>query len=443
MKHYLTSFLALLFCSASIKAQSPERIIPRATIPVPVRPYDLISIEQLNHYFDQPYTFDSNGTFQVKSSAFSQSTAIPAQFSNAFLFPKYITEEMKTAAYDRLKDQNRFGSELNVGVMASFSPDSIWKSQGLQFRVGFEQKNIIASSFSKDLFHVLFSGNASYAGETANFDQSSFTSLGYQSFKLGILQRAQHSMFSVDVGLVHGINLSEIHLNSASLYTQPDGSYLDLNWKGSYMQTGRVSNQWKNTPSMGASIDLDIRKQFGSRMILHGSIKDLGFINWNESSTQIKSDTAFRFSGLQFFDVLNLGKDATITIGDSLLNKLKSNELNAAEMRALPALFKVEASRLYSIKNKFITLNTAIQYRMIKGYQPLYSVEVGYVIKSFNSIKLNLMYGGYGGFQTGINYTFLHYKEQRLTIGTYFNEGFLNSKQLSGAGLQLHYQHRL
>ncbi|HPH83664.1 MAG TPA: hypothetical protein PL185_13885, partial [Flavobacteriales bacterium] len=155
MSHLTFCLISGLFFTGSLLAQNTAEQIP---IPKPVK--DQIELEKLHHYLGEPYTFDSNGTVRVSAYAFSQSNCIPTEFSNAFIFPKFIDEQMKEAAYKRLKDNNSFGAELSFSAMASFSPDSIWKSQGLQFRIGIEQKTLVSAEFSKDLFHVLFGGNA-------------------------------------------------------------------------------------------------------------------------------------------------------------------------------------------------------------------------------------------------------------------------------------------
>ncbi len=436
MKKQFSFFAFCVFQCMFLMAQKP---IKSQVIPQVVTASQLVPLEKLQCYFDQPFTFDSNGTIRLSGQFFSQSNAIPTQFSNVFLFPTFITEEMKSAAYDRLKTTNHFGAELNASVIASFSPDSIWKSQGLQFRIGIEQKSIIASQFSNDLFHVLFSGNAAYAGKLVTFDESSFTSIGYQSFKIGILQRHLNNMFSVDLGLVHGINYSQVLFNKASLFTQLDGSYLDINWQGNYSQTGRVSNQLKNQPSMGASIDLEARQAFNGRWIIHEQIQDLGFINWNQSSTYIPSDTSFRFSGLQFYDLLNFDKNTTLNVGDSLLNKLQKNKVQTQQMTILPALFRLEANRLFARK---ITVGASVQYRYIKGFQPMASIELGKGLGN-NLVKLGFHYGGYGGFQTSLRAVLINKTKQSFSIGTYFTEGLINPKKWSGAGFQINYQHRL
>ena len=401
---------------------------------------DYVSLEMMQKRFELPYTFDSNGMVRTHFHAFTQSNSLPSQFSNAFVFPQFIDESRKANAFNMLKPENRFGSELSLEVLASFSPDSIWKSQGLQLRIGFEQQRFIAAKYSSDLFHLLFSGNASFAGKTADLGNTDFTSIAYRTFKVGMMQRNKNGMFSVDIGLVQGQNFTRFKFDDAQLFTQEAGSYLDLTWKGNYYQSERESNKLHNQPSMGASINIEARQSYRGKWMFHELVKDLGFINWNESTKHIQGDTSIRFSGIQFNDILNFDSYATVNIGDTLLNKVRKDQIESKYLVSLPTLFRIEAFRL--MPKKF-TLGAALQYRYIVGYNPLASIEIGKTFSRMKAIKMGVSYGGFGTFQSNINCILINNSNQSLSLGTMFNEGFFSSKNLSGAGIQVQYQIRL
>jgi hypothetical protein len=401
---------------------------------------DYVSLEMMQKRFESPYTFNSNGMVKTHFHAFTQSNSLPTQFSNAFVFPKFINESLKENAYNLLKPQNRFGSEMSLEVLASFSPDSIWKSQGLQLRIGYEQQRFLALQYSSDLFRLIFSGNASYAGKIADFGNTDFTSMAYQTFKVGILQRNKNSMYSVDLGLVKGQNLTQINFDEARLYTQEAGSFLDLSWKGNYYQSESESNKQLNKASLGASISIEARQSFRGKWMFHELIKDLGFVNWNESTKHIQADTSIRFSGIQFNDILNLDSYANINIGDTLLNKVLKDQAESKHIVSLPTVFRIEAFRLM---RKNFTVGTAIQYRYIVGYKPLASIEIGKTFSQLKAVKIGFMLGGYGAFQTNLTCVLVNNSDHYLSLGTCFNEGLLSPKKLAGAGFQLNYQIRL
>jgi len=430
-------FLCFIITMQQLSGQSkitPDSISPSILL------IDYVSLEMMQKRFELPYTFDSNGMVRTHFHAFTQSNSLPTQFSNSFVFPKFIDESRKENAYNTLKSENRFGAEFSLDVLASFSPDSIWKSQGLQLRIGYEQQRYIASQYSSDLFRLLFSGNASFAGKTADFGNTDFTSMAYRTFKVGMMQRNKNGMFSVDFGLVQGQNFTQINFDEAQLYTQEAGSYLDLTWKGNFYQSERESNKLSNQPSLGASISLEARQSFRSKWMFRELVKDLGFVNWTESTKHIQGDTSIRFSGIQFNDILNFDQYASINIGDTLLNKVRKNEVEGKYLVSLPTLFRMEAFRL--MPKKF-TLGAAIQYRYIVGYKPLASIEIGKTFSQLRIVKIGFLFGGYGGFQTNLTCVLINNSEHCLSLGSCFNEGLLSPKKLAGAGFQLNYQIRL
>ena len=429
----------LCFILAMQQLSGQNKINPDSITPSLIS-IDYVSLEMMQKRFELPYTFDSNGMVRTHFHAFTQSNSLPTQFSNAFVFPQFIDESRKANAYNTLKPENRFGSELSLEVLASFSPDSIWKSQGLQLRIGFEQQRFIASQYSSDLFHLLFSGNASFAGKTADLKNTDFTSIAYRTFKVGMMQRNKNSMFSLDFGLVQGQSFTQFKIDEAQLFTQEAGSYLDLTWKGNYYKSERESNKMRNQPSLGASISLEARQSYRGKWMFHELVKDLGFVNWNESTKHVQGDTSIRFSGIQFNDILNFDSYASINIGDTLLNKVRKDQIESKYLVSLPTLFRMEAFRL--MPRKF-TLGAAIQYRYIVGYKPLASIEIGKTFSRFRAVKIGFLLGGYGSFQTNITFVLINNIDHCLSLGTCFNEGLLSPKKLAGAGFQLNYQIRL
>ena len=436
-------FLCFIISMQQLSGQNkntPDSIYPDVIL------IDYVSLEMMQKRFELPYTFDSNGMVKTHFHAFTQSNSLPTEFSNAFVFPQFIDESRKANAYNALKPENRFGSELSLEVLASFSPDSIWKSQGLQLRVGYEQQRFIASKYSSDLFRLLFSGNASFAGGTAEIGMTDFMSMpffksmAFKTFKVGMMQRNKNSMFSVDLGLVQGQNFTQVNFDKAYLFTQEAGSYLDFTWKGNFYQSGRETNKLGNQPSLGASISIEARQSYRGKWMFHELVKDLGFVNWNESTKLIQVDTSIRFSGIQFNDILNFDQYASINIGDTLLNKVQKNKVEGKYLVSLPTLFRLEAFRLMP---RYFTLGAAIQYRYNVGYKPLASIEIGKTFSKLRAVKIGFMFGGYGGFQTNLTCVLINNSDHCLSLGTIFNEGLLNPKKLAGAGFQLNYQIRL
>lgn len=385
----------------------------------------------------------SKANVQVYANASSNSNSVPSSFSNAFVNPKFIDNELKSKAYDRLNGMGRLGLELDYGIEAQIFPDSTWSEnqQALTFNAG--RQLVYGANFTEDLLRTVFSGNAAYADQTANFDNSKLYAIGYQYFKIGYRKylNDQRFGFTTNFGFARGLNHTDIQLNSGSLYTEPSGQWLDLAWDGSYFTSTRSSNRMGENPSNGYLMDLGFHKFLDKKYLwkLSASVKDLGFITWNAQSDNFKRDTSFRFTGLQFYDVLNYD-DTTLVVGDSLLNRLRGAEERASEMKLLPFQLQAELRYLADPKTGRLLLTAGIRYRRIPGMRVEYSLRGNYMLNHSKKLYLNLgfTYGGFGNLNSNIGIEY-KYKRQRLQIGTINNEGFLSSKSMSGNGIYFNY----
>jgi hypothetical protein len=444
MKKIVFSFLLIGASFASSLGQSNE-----ATDTVKIRNTIMITPqlpEIINLVYFHPYDYFTpynKAIVELYAKGSSNSNGIPSSFSNAFVNPKFIDNELKSKAYDRLNGMGRFGLELDFGVEAVVSPDSTWyqSQQALTFSAG--RQLVYGAEFSEDLLRTVFSGNAAYADQTANFDNSKLYAIGYQYFKIGYRKQLSKDRFGffTNFGFARGLNHTDIQLNSGSLYTEPSGQWLDLAWNGSYFTSTRSSNRLGESPSNGYLMDLGFYKFLDQKYQwkLSASVKDLGFITWNAQSDNFKRDTSFRFTGLQFYDVLNYD-DTTLVVGDSLLNRLRGAEEKASEMKLLPFQLQAELRYLADPKTGRLLLTAGARYRRIPGMRVEYSLRGNYRLINTKPLYLNLgfTYGGFGNLNSNVG---LEYKpnRHRIQIGTMYNEGFLSSKSLSGNGIYFSY----
>ena len=375
-----------------------------------------------------------NFKFSIESEAYSNSTAIPASFSNSFLFPKFIDETLKNNAFDRLNDKNRFGFLFQTKIGASFYLDSTWRAQQQAFEVYYKNQSIVGSEFQSDFFKLIFNGNAQFAGQTANLSNTQFSILNFESFNLGYIKTFKRSGLAVNFGLVRGRTYTDLNIKSGGLFTAADGTQLNVNFNGNFEQSSQFSNVLKATPSMGASFGFEYNKQLPKGFHFDLKAEDIGFINWNDKTDLIGRDTTFIFNGINVNDILDSNKDLAF-IGDSLLNKLRGPAVKGSNMTALPAFFQTRISKYFA--NKW-NISFSLNYRYFTGYSLLKKIEIGKRFNKGKYILLGIAQGGFGNFQTSLQFVLLNNDRHFLKIGTTANEGFI-SKKLSGNGIMIHY----
>jgi len=396
------------------------------------------SISDILTRTDQPHVYDNKGVIRLWANAYSQGNSVPSEFINAFIFPDFITEDMKSNAFSNLKNQNRFGAEFNRGVELGFAPDSIWRSEGKQLTFRYKNSTLFGTSFGKDIFKLIFNGNKQFQGATAILDDTRLQSISFETLEFGFLKTNYNSLFSVHIGLVKGNAFSSVDLRNGSLYTSPNGDLIDLAWQGDYMQSSG-GNRLKDNPSVGASLSLNFIQKLNDKWIFKESLQDLGFVVWSSSTRTSKIDTSFSFTGIQLGSLLDIS-DSTIVLGDSLENKVLGNDIRQTSMIALPTLITFDVVRI--LKNR-ITLGAGIKYRYMPGFIPLTEANISKGFGKNRSIKFTLAYGGFGQLQSGLSAVVFSNHHHSLRIGTVFNEGFISPSSLSGAGIQIHYVHHI
>jgi len=430
MRHLL---VLMLIAAQSLMAQN-------ANAPVEENLVTLIDCVVYEHR--NPFLMPGN-----KALAFSHLTAsynsntVPAAFSNAFIFPKFIDETLKNKAIDRLNDSNnRFGTELTYGAEACFYPDSTWKANKQALSIGYKSNFMATGSFNDDLFQLVFKGNSQFLGKNADLSETALYLINYRSAYANFNKIHDRFGYSVGMACYQGVSHVNINLPQAGLYTDSSAAYLDLNWKGSYLQSGAASNKWNNSPSLGFGINLaSIVFLQGYKYQLSAEVQDFGFIQWNDQTEVFKRDTAFRFTGLQFNDVWTYS-DTNLVLGDSLVRRLRGREERGSEMTMLPYTVRIGFSYSNGKESK-MNLRFALMYRNVPGMKPQATVEWSRQLsRKVPNLKVmaGLNYGGFGGFRThaAISYGSKHHF---LKLGTVYNEGFIMPSRNSGGGVMLQY----
>ena len=443
MKQFFT-LIACLF-SLALLAQNPAVNPPKETSIRTDIPVEAIQITKIRLLRDpSAVSLPANhANLEFSGNYLSNSNAVTTAFTTAFLNPIFIDETLKETSYKRLVDANRFGLEFSYDAAVSFFPDSSWRANRHALQISYKQDNFIAAAFTADVFRLFFGGNAAYADKTAELGKSAFYNLRSRSIYIDYKKVLKGSAFSFGLGVVQGNNLIDTRINAGSLFTEADGNFLDLQWKGKAL----IANNAQGV-SPGFAARMSAGTSFGrwKRWFINFKAEDIGFINWNSGSTLINADTSVRFTGLQFNDLFNT-EWGTVQPADSLRRIFTGSTITGSEMAALPWL--VNASLSYSggtNANYMVVLDA--RYRNLPGMKPL--LGLSFYTKLFENLhtfeplstrltgKIGFCLGGFGRFnsQLGANW---EGKNQIIRAELSAIEGLIAPRKLSGTGFMLNY----
>ncbi|MGB3073899.1 MAG: DUF5723 family protein [Chitinophagales bacterium] len=346
-----------------------------------------------------------NHEISLSGNGVLSSNSVNLAFSVAALRNKFIDDEQKHSVSDNLTSINSF--EYNTGASISYrvvSPKFLWQTPALlslSLKVGSVQQ----SEFTSDLFNVVFFGNASYAGLTADFSGSRDIKYDYRQVRVGV----QKKFFSHAAEWEAGVGLSflsakngfEINLRNATLFTEQNGEYLDATYNFEYRQADTSNHGSLQTDGRGASLDLLLSCTLPggkSRLVFYAG--DVGFISWNKQATLYTADTSLHFEGIEVVDFLQTSDTTLFQFNkDSLLNQTSTTVKTSSYVSQFP--MRLSFIYFHAFSNRWMTY-AGMTYRPFTDLLPVFFIQPQYAFTSWLTGGCSIAYGGTSKFNLGL-----------------------------------------
>lgn len=354
---------------------------------------------------------DSSNQFILNSYGGVGSSGITQKFMNKFLFPDYIDKGLKDETLQILNTNNLFGGALYGQLNVFFAPKNDASKSSEIFGIGFSSNLEGDLSFTKDLFKLTFYGNQPFAGEYLSLNKTSFNTVSYSNVEFSIGktingQKARKSLW-MDVGLVLGHSFTNFELEKASLYTEENGDYLDINIENSKFHFSDTSSL-SLVQGFGAKLDLNYSYQTKKTTFLF-SAENLGGILWNNTTTA-SLDTTLRFEGIEIGSIFQLS--------DSVLNKVSTLDSlikikSGSSFKALP----INLTAYFQKELNLFRIDFLLKYRVNSNFAPYARVGANLNLAVFQP-GISVAYGGYSNLQAGINADIKLIKKIKIQVGT-------------------------
>ncbi|HAE35705.1 MAG TPA: DUF5723 family protein [Chitinophagales bacterium] len=361
----------------------------------------------LNTWYDPAFVHASTTDSMVVTSwgdAWAGSNALPSTFAYKFLFGGEVTDKIKEQATKKLDPLNTGGYDFQYGLwyssFLSFMP-------GYRVHVGIEQTAHRGFIFTDDLLRMGLYGNAIFADETAVFDGSGYDAKAYMNLKLAVSKEAQlgknQLFFSIGMGILEGLAGEELDISNGSIYTAPDGSYLDLDYAFTYNTTGRGANKISNPRGWAVGGDLSaLLIGDDNKWQAAASISDLGVLAWNhERLARYAGDTTSTYEGIDVTDiVLGVQVLSSNSNSDLLLTYIDLDTLDGNFSSVTPARFDAHFS--YQLMEG-TDLTAGVTHRLGSSFDPAVYL-IGSKQFGPSEAQVMLSFGGYGGWGIGGGY---------------------------------------
>lgn len=361
------------------------------------------------------------------------SNGMSSRMVNRLMWGGYIDNDLKKSSSKYLRAKNNFGLNVNYNACAF-----IKGSNKFDFLIGFKNQEILNASYTSDFYNLMFYGNQSYKGLTANLGGSNVNALRFQEVKFGAILHKFDSVAKIGMSLsfIKGEQLFflKAHENS-SLFTSGDGSELVFNSNFSMAISDTSNKKITSFNGIGASADIyfetPYKSKVGKKSVLIVNANNIGFIHWRNNSVQYNSDSTLHFKGYQVNNILDLK--------DSTLNRINSDSLLRSLTNARKEPFNVNIPTNLLIINKIyfgtgaFCLSTGFRHIFNANYIPYIFIEPEYKVKNV-TFSLHTGYGGYVRLNVGASASWSS-KGWFLRLGSHSLQGYLFPNGPSGQGL--------
>jgi hypothetical protein len=381
-----------------------------------------LSIQYAQGQFS-PTTTDSSNQFAITGNAGIYSNGLPLELSNKFLYGGMIDVSIKDNAVNKLKGKNYLAAEMVSKLSYLSKNKTIFGVKNAFWGIEIGTQVLSYNKYSDDLFKLVFYGNEPYTDESLNLAQSSSKTIWYHNIGLtaGInlnnIGRFDNLQIRAIPSFVIGILQRDFNLNTGDFLTETNGEYIELNFAGNYTASDSLYNAFSSKGN-GGKIDISLLLESKKNKI-GLTISDLGAIAF-KNKLNYNLDTAFTFSGIEIEDIFDV-QDTLLTVAeiqDSTF-KNKSNKTTVS----LPMLVSVYYEHTFS--DKWVLKNW-LKYRLVDNYIPFIMSQINYKTAGFTG-GLTAAYGGYTGFQAGINAGY-DFNIANITLGTTNILGFIDQK---------------
>lgn len=376
--------------------------------------------------------FSDKGSVQLKGFYQYNSTSVTNDFFGKLVYKStYISEEDKQASLDRLKSHNRLGVDLSASIHGTYRSK---KDTTVLFDVGLAYRDFTYANFTKDVFKLAFQGNAQYEGQHATVGPSSLKQWSYGSIFFGAQKIiCKHLVVGARLSLIKAGFYRETSMGSGSLYTAPNGDYVELSAPFHWYTQKRPENPFASNNGWGAGIDL-YAQRFFKKSILTFEVKDLGAVNWRNMDTY-NGDKTYRYEGLYIADILAPGNSYISSVQlDSVAAELGIEKVVKNKTTMLPT--RLHLSYLHKFNTKW-AVKGDLNYMILQGYRPYLRLSAYYAIAPAFYIVPGVTAGGFGNINSQLGLSATIANSWSLQANFFALEYLISPTKYSGHGLEL------
>ncbi|WP_018343774.1 DUF5723 family protein [Cytophaga aurantiaca] len=187
--------------------------------------------------------------------------------------------------------------------------------------------------YTSDLANLVWNGNASFAGKSANLNNIRVAMNYYRELAFGVT-KSVNDRFIIGVRGKFLMGLTNVTTQDSknTLYTAPDGLSLSGHSQFTLLTSGLINDDQIKAgdlfgfQNLGAAADVGGRYKFSDKFSIAANVTNLGFINWKKDVKNYRVNGDYTYTGYIMHDSADIANADWQNIVDTLETIFKPKE---------------------------------------------------------------------------------------------------------------------
>ncbi|NQV52001.1 MAG: hypothetical protein HQ500_02400 [Flavobacteriales bacterium] len=328
------------------------------------------------------------------------SDGIGNAFVGDLLFDDVLDADRIDDQIGRLEGSTVLGGDYRSELHASLS----LKASPWSLRLNFGDVGHLSARFGEDLFGLVFKGNKSFAGSTAELSESSFQWMRYQKLGFGAAWHDVATAIAMDLSFINGQQMVSADLDRGELYTSEIGDTLRADVNARLGATDSTGGTFAAHNGGGFGVDMFFSRRFAafqSDWEIQVQVRDLGWVQWHPGGEVWNIDTIIEFTGIEVNDLSQFGKNNTYgaDLSDSVSAATSGWKGRGTQESYLPGWAQFSVRQRV---DKGVEMGMGVVWRWATQAKTYAWLESAYRFNEHWVAGAELGYGGFGKVQVGL-----------------------------------------
>jgi hypothetical protein len=334
------------------------------------------------------------------------------------LLQDVITDQAVKNLVGKLKGTTNIfvGAEVQV-LYGAFKVKTKAKQELFSMEIGSRDRAMANLQLSKNMMKVILEGNKQFAGQTIDLTPTAINGIYFREYNIGAAvpirfesgKRKIELRPALRLKLLSGIGNAFTKKGEVTMYTQPEGRYIDFNYNYNLNTSYPTSlNGLSGDGGWGFGTDIGIGAMIGDDIDVHVGLIDVGFLRFTRNTKNYSRNGLYHFRGVEFdlIDDTTGYRTLGFNINNEIIDPVETSNAYKTPL-GMKLVFQAEYKLGLASTSKKANAKPYYQHHFffnyVQGFQTLYNsslvpnFSLGYLysLKNILNLGFNINFLGY------------------------------------------------